>query len=304
MKYILSISGGGVKGAIVSQFLKKLEEYLIQEKNTTIYEQFDLFGGTSIGSIIIGGLVYPKLNATQINDNFFTVENCQKLMNKNTCDRIFNLFQMNPMYTGKEKRNLISSIIGDCKLNSTDKCVIIPTYNVTKNKPQFFKSFEGHLKHHYVKDAIDASSAAPGYFPSVKINNDYYIDGGICCNSPTDCIYANALKKYGPNETFKILSIGTGYKKEKTIQPNQWGMIQWILKGNLLNTIFSSTEEVVDYRVNVFKHALNHEYIHINEPIPNDELDDTSPENIQQLKLIGNEWWEKYKNEIKHFFNH
>ena len=57
-KKILSLDGGGIKGALTLGLLKKYEE-LVQEKfgsDTRLCDYFDLIGGTSTGSIIASGL--------------------------------------------------------------------------------------------------------------------------------------------------------------------------------------------------------------------------------------------------------
>ena len=57
-KNILSLDGGGIRGALTLGYLKKIET-ILQEKHGTDYllsDHFDLIGGTSTGSIIAAGL--------------------------------------------------------------------------------------------------------------------------------------------------------------------------------------------------------------------------------------------------------
>ncbi|HEV7602287.1 MAG TPA: patatin-like phospholipase family protein, partial [Bradyrhizobium sp.] len=53
-KRILSLDGGGVRGAISIGFLEKLEKVVeeIEGKPTLLGDWFDLIGGTSTGAII------------------------------------------------------------------------------------------------------------------------------------------------------------------------------------------------------------------------------------------------------------
>ena len=54
-KRILSLDGGGIRGALTLGYLKKLETLLREKegnKNLLLCDYFDLIGGTSTGSII------------------------------------------------------------------------------------------------------------------------------------------------------------------------------------------------------------------------------------------------------------
>ena len=63
-KFVLTVSGGGVRGIIVAQFLKRLEE-IIQKP---LHDTFDFYSGTSTGSIIVSGIAYNKLTGQEILD--------------------------------------------------------------------------------------------------------------------------------------------------------------------------------------------------------------------------------------------
>src|SRR4051794_24021850 len=59
-KRVLSLDGGGVRGAISLGFLEKLEKTIeeIEGKPTLLCDWFDLIGGTSTGAIIAGALAF------------------------------------------------------------------------------------------------------------------------------------------------------------------------------------------------------------------------------------------------------
>jgi hypothetical protein len=60
-----------------------------------------------------------------------------------------------------------------------------------------------------------ATSAAPGWFPAVKIDQDLYGDGAMAeCNNPVILAY-NEVKQMVPLEPSVIISIGTGTKKPR-----------------------------------------------------------------------------------------
>lgn len=77
---ILAIDGGGIRGIIPSKVIRKMEDYAyeyvtlknyttfkIYNKNNTkliaMKDLFDMFSGTSTGSILSTGLVYPMNDA-------------------------------------------------------------------------------------------------------------------------------------------------------------------------------------------------------------------------------------------------
>jgi hypothetical protein len=61
-KRILSLDGGGVRGAVTVAFLKRIEELLDERmgREVRLGDWFDLVGGTSTGAIVAGALALGK----------------------------------------------------------------------------------------------------------------------------------------------------------------------------------------------------------------------------------------------------
>jgi hypothetical protein len=62
-KRILSIDGGGVRGALALEFLRRLESVLRERHgrpNLVLADYFDLIGGTSVGAILASGLALGR----------------------------------------------------------------------------------------------------------------------------------------------------------------------------------------------------------------------------------------------------
>lgn len=296
---LLSIDGGGIKGIIAAQILHRIE----CEFNIVITEYFDAFAGTSAGSMIIGALVYGGYTGENLLEKLFSDEQAKKLMKQSLVDVIFDIFQTKPKYSGREKTKLITETVGDKKIFDTNKIVIIPCFNASTGSATFFKSFyhsDPPLDNHLVSEIIDASSAAPFYFPAMKIgeNGDYYIDGGVSANNPVDCAYVD-LPGFG-TEHIKILSIGSGLENVGTKHPNA-GCIKLIQK--LPGILMDGSEQTVSYRMNKITKALGDDYIRIDGPIENSSIDDTSTKNLNKLREIGDEWFESHKAELKKFFS-
>jgi len=75
---ILSIDGGGVRGIIVTQILSRIEK----EFGISIYNYFDVFAGSSVGSMIVGALAYKQATGAQLVENYMNSENIRTIMPK------------------------------------------------------------------------------------------------------------------------------------------------------------------------------------------------------------------------------
>jgi len=77
--------------------------------------------------------------------------------------------------------------------NKTGKTLNISTINI--------KNMSSEIKNHItdpqlsILDAIYMTSAIPYIFKPLKYNNNYYIDGGLCCNFPIDYCLSDNIKK-------------------------------------------------------------------------------------------------------------
>jgi len=305
VKYVLSIAGGGVRGKIASSFLQELEKFLQQKYSLSIYDKFDMFVGTSTGSLIVGALAYEKLTGEEINNDIYSVKNCEKIMDKTIWDEVLGVFQTEPKYTTDGlKRVLDSVILNDKLISDTEKDVLITAFDIDNFKPIVFKSFKHDIT---IKKALRMSSAAPAYFPTVHDEKSgiWCIDGAVTgMNCPSEAAYSEALKIYGKEEDIRILSLGTGFKHKKGFgkESENFGGIEWVTKGDLMNIMFSAPQISVNYKMNVFTKALNHKYLHIDEEIENVTMDDVSEENINKLEEYGKQWFGLYRKKIEELF--
>lgn len=297
VKYILCCAGGGIRGKIISRFLQHLEENLTK----SLHDKFDMFGGTSTGSLIVASLVYEKMTAEKINNELYSHENANKIMDKSFIDDILGVMQTKPKYTSDGLQEIIDFYMPDNpKMSSTDKNILITGFDMDKYKPVVFKSY--NCKHdERVKDALCISTAAPSYYPTHKSENGIWgIDGGVFSNDATDCVYADALKIFGKDEDIRVLSIGTGYHHPENLgeRSQGYGGIEWMTDGNLLELFFSAPQIAVNYKMKTFTEALGHKYVHVNGEIDNTSMDDTSKKNLKELEKIGDDWWDKFGNQV------
>jgi hypothetical protein len=311
-KLILSLDGGGIRGAASAQFLMLVEKKLQQAHQTSLRDCIDFYAGTSSGAIITLALANTSLTMAEIN-NLFNEENAKEIFTENT--GFFEVDGINaPKYEAKHKTNILKSYFDTAKIGdiATNKHVLAITYDVEKRKPVVIKS----TKLTYLKtlsyQVADASSAAPTFFPTRNINfppdsdESWLIDGGVIANNPAMCAIAEAKKVWQmPLEKIRILSVGTGYMTRKINGPasRKWGGLQWMLKGHIIEVL--SDEHIVAYQCLTL--MTQGSYIRVNAKLmkqpglltpPDDAIDDISKTNIKRLRLLGDMWFKQYGDAV------
>jgi len=319
MKFLLTIDGGGARALIALKFLHNFEIYLLEKHNKHIYDLFDMYAGTSSGSMLIVPIVYKKYSIDYILKNMFTFDNITKLFTKNWS--LFGLsFGLKPKFCSQFKTDLINEYSEKLQIHETDKLCMITGYNITTSEPMFFKSYTKLLfdKGLYtssdiyddvdVATAVNISTSAPSYYASVQFKvkeNTYYgCDGGIFAMNPSDCLYVDALKIYGTDDTIKILSIGLGSHIFKPDVENSvnWGPIQWLYKGSIIDRLTTCNIPTVNYKMECLTKLFNDKYIRI-EPFYSEKLNNHSfeindIEDYNFLLSLGDSMWNLNKNTI------
>lgn len=299
-KYVLSLHGGGIRGVLSAQILARLEEDLKKPLN----EIFDMCGGTSSGSITIASALYANMTCKDIVTDIFSGKSARKLMKKSCIDAVLGILQLKPKYTSTCMSEIINSVLSDPDMLVSD-CetdTLIFAFNMNDYKPRVYKSFINDGSK--IKDAVMSSSAAPIYFPAHKdsVSGKYNIDGGCYANDPTDCVYAEAIKRFGKTADIKVLSIGTGYFKRSDLKMKGYGGLNWLLCGNLISLLFTAPAIAVDYKMEIFAESLGHGYLQLNCDVCDIDMDDTSDETIKLLVEIGNNLYEANKDKLMDFF--
>lgn len=137
---ILSLDGGGIRGAATTRFLSRVDKEL-KKHNSTIQECVDLFAGTSTGSIIALGLATKKLSIGQI-DRLYSAANANVIFTENK--GWFEIDGVNaPKYESAEKTGLLKKKLGaNTKIDDVgnQKHVLVVTYSIEKRVPMVIKS--------------------------------------------------------------------------------------------------------------------------------------------------------------------
>lgn len=305
---VLSVDGGGVRGAAAASFLAELESKL--PAGETLYSYFDAFVGSSTGALIISAIVYGGYSAAYIRDSLYSLENMEKVMPSSMRDKLFGIIQLEPEYDGKGKRSVIESHVSlDRTIADTDKFVCIPWTNIDTEKPEFAKSWDPLTSKFRVVDILDATTSAPGYFPYAEFedtegNTFRGIDGSVFANDPTDMMVFQLMEKMSVDTKMTILSVGTGmvsgHWDGNKIHRNAGG-IPWFVTGDLMNLMFDLPRYAVEYRMKCLaSNPLNRiRYLRIKGEVECDSMDNVCEKNINSLKESGQEWWEQYRKEVE-----
>lgn len=267
---ILSLDGGGVRGVVSLQLLKNLE----RETGLKCHEDFDIYAGTSTGSIIAVCLACGLSVDTIMKDY-------KELASEIFSDPNFFDFFEAKYETDRLKRDIHkvfqrSGIPLDTLVNQVKKKLVIPT--VALDDPMSkrwrlqvinnIKPGEGNIS---LVDAILESTAAPTYFPSYKD----HVDGGMAMNDPALAALVTAYRPaYEGFSRFVVLSVGTGYTNRYVESDESWGLIDWVWSGSksaggvpLVNLLLDVQQQVPGQ---FCKQLLGHNYLKLNFVLPED----------------------------------
>ena len=207
---VLVIDGGGIRGYYVACLLQEIERLITPNKLNNLKNNIHLAVGTSTGSIICTGILndVPLENISNLyrsnGKKIFQV----KLSSTHKIIKFLKIFQnffpqKNKSIRGQHNlKKMLDEIIKDCTLSeiydNSNIGICIPSIVKNSGQPYIFKT--PHLKmltrdlNIDIKDACLASSAAPLYFPPYRIENKYFIDGGLCCNNPINIALLEAME--------------------------------------------------------------------------------------------------------------
>lgn len=232
-KRILSLDGGGVRGAVTLAFLERLEKLIaeIEGKPVLLGDWFDLIGGTSTGAIIGTGLALGYAAADLC--AFY-----RKLGPRVFQRSMWRLTGLRARFDSARLKTELQSILGARTLDSADLrtglCVVTKridtgsTWIVMNNPRSTFwetppdRSFIGN-RHYPLVNIVRASTAAPNYFDPEPIEiiqgmrPGLFVDGGVSPhNSPALHLFmVAALPPYGLSwplgaDKLTVVSVGTG----------------------------------------------------------------------------------------------
>lgn len=233
-KRILSLDGGGIRGAVTLGYLQKLES-IIQERHQDpemrLCDYFDLIGGTSTGAIIAACLAIGK-SASEVKELYL------KLGGEIFGEKKFTLFGLafRNKYDETPLKNALEDMFGDIRFGDegenglkTGLCIIAKRLDTFSTWP-----LVNHPENKYfnenrflLRNVVRASAAAPSFFKPEKIDlghgsSGIFVDGGLSMmNNPSLQLFVMATVEGYPfrwetgEDKIKLVSVGTGTAEKK-----------------------------------------------------------------------------------------
>lgn len=197
-KSILCLDGGGMRGILTIQLLKKLEKLA----GIPCYELFDMVAGTSTGGII-AGLIVTGHTAEQMEELYKELVN-EVFDHRFLGDRFLNP----PAFNKKKYRSILKEKINDITLEQA--CLkqqidlMITSQDLSAAEETFFSCFVqedgscyGTYKNVLLRAVMEATMSAPTYFNPLE----RFVDGGTTTyNNPTMAAFIEATSFSSPRQ--------------------------------------------------------------------------------------------------------
>lgn len=279
---ILSIDGGGIRGALSVALLQQLSR---QPGLEGWLGQIDLIAGTSTGGLIALGLA-RGLSLEEIlglykerGKRIFYTSPLEKTLQALDPTKALDKIIYADYNTEDLERELVDILGPDTTLGDLGQCVLITAFDLDNAddasiqndqpdpakraleqaqrqklrswKPKLFHNIPGSDADNHVKAYKVGlyTSAAPTFFPVA----DGYVDGGVFASNPAMCALAqtrdqrNAPEHRPQTDEVVLFSLGTGFSLQHIAGLKlDWGYIPWALP--LISIMLDGVSGIADYQ--------------------------------------------------------
>lgn len=261
---ILSIDGGGIKGAYAASVLASLEEGLPHP----IHRYFDLVVGTSTGGIIALGIA-AGLPASAIVR--FYQDHGPSIFAGGRTMRLLRQLRIAKYDNGALRRALEGTLGGRTLAESTVR-LVVPSASLETGKIHLYKTpHHPRLTTDHSKTMVEAAlatAAAPAYFPVGRaISGLPLVDGGLFANNPMGIAATEAMTILRwPADQCRMLSVGcTQERPNLSVAGGRLGAggIYWI--GRAIGFMMSAQSSLA---LGTAQHLIGHDHVYrINETV-------------------------------------
>lgn len=288
---ILSIDGGGSRVLYSLYVLNEIEKKYCKN-GLLLRDYFNMLCGTSIASSIC--ILISKGFSIEEIINIFE-DNIEKIFPTGIFNKIYHSIMQffGSKYNTKILECILQKYVDDDVFNMDTlyNYICVPSFNLASNNIYVFKNYNNF---HYFKtrDVILSTCAAPTYFPSHKLESEYFIDGAIWSNNPSMVGYYEASNYFLNNKKYcncAILSIGNIISTEKIIPSSSyfWNIFKL---PTLINVILDSVDHSINHFMKKIGNITNDIYVRISHReinSNNSSIDDASIKILLNLKKHG-----------------
>jgi predicted acylesterase/phospholipase RssA len=266
--------------------------------------RYDLIAGTSVGGLLAIALAF-EMPMVLLRDLFIqhgTEIFSGRGLATSTVGKLRDLTRsvLGPKYDGEALRHVLVENLGRATLADALHPVVIPATNITLSQTKIFKTphsprSRGDEKRHAVSVAL-ATSAAPAYFPAVRIGRHLYADGGMFAVAPDQVAMHEAEHFMDvPIWRQRMLSIGTGtarYAPSARVSERD-GAVDWLSEGRLVLTLIAVQQQHAQAMV---EDRLGGRYLHLDGEWPREAglgIDVATPSAVATLTRMAKETMRK-----------
>ncbi|KAA0202146.1 hypothetical protein HAZT_HAZT009803 [Hyalella azteca] len=244
---ILAIDGGGVRGLVAIQLLRKLEEVT----GKAVHEMFDMICGVSTGAIVAVLIGIHRRSPLECEVLYRDLS--EKVFTQTTLRGATSLVINNSYYDSNAWDNILRQNMGEAPLlqslsSGLPKVCLVASHAVRSlTQAYLFRNYvlPHRVASHYsgtsralLWQAVRASAAAPGYFSEFQLDDKVLMDGGIIVNNPA-AIAVHEARQLWPDSSFQcVVSLGTG--RFQPVEPAASLSMNW---GNKLRSVINSATD-------------------------------------------------------------
>lgn len=224
--HVLSLDGGGLRGIFTAATLAAWEE----DFGTSIADHFDLIVGTSTGGVIALALGFGVSPAEVLSTY---VDHGERIFP--AARRAWRGWRrlLRPQYDPGDLRGVLRGLFGDQLLGDSRVRLAIPSYDLAADHVHLFRTpHHVDLRRDWRVPVVEialATTAAPIFFPTHRMEAHRLIDGGVWANNPTLVGVAECFDRLrGQRGCIRILSVGTTSEvRERRTALDVGGLLAW-----------------------------------------------------------------------------
>ncbi len=249
---ILALAGGGYLGVYTACVLAELEA----AAGEPLGRRFDLIAGTSVGGILAVALAFEVPMAQVVR---LFMEKGSEIFSSRAppSTRVGRLIDLSrsvfgPKYGGEALRTALAEHLAEATLADARHALAVPAVDISHSTTKIFKTPHADASRGDERvravDVAMATSAAPAYFPAVRIGDSLYADGGLFAVAPDQVALHEAEHFMGVDAgQVRMLSIGTAtanYQPDEDVAIDD-GAVGWLTDGRLILTLVSVQQQHV-----------------------------------------------------------